>query len=507
MTLLRLVRLVCLAASLGLLSMVAGCQTVPPVPAAAPTYAVPADTQGAVGRLAAPYLVGAPGRHSSVHLLADAQEALDARLLLIETAQRSIDLQYYILREDSSGQGLMAALQRAAQRGVRVRLLLDGWGTHPGIPVLQAMAAHSNVTVRLFNPLGNPRWPLLSLLFDFEQAQRRMHNKLLVADGLAAIVGGRNLGDEYFERRREFTFADIDVLTFGPVVPELSGGFDRYWNDVNTAAIAPAEASASSESQRFAPLESAAAAVPSHTRFAERLKSGTSRHFVGRVTAVYDLPGKVDANRLDEQTSLGRDIARVIGEARTELLIVSPYFVPGRGGVDQLRELAARGVRVTVVTNSLAATDVPAVHAGYARYRADLLHAGVALYELRVDATGRDPRQGQTGSSRVSLHAKVIVVDQAMSFIGSMNIDPRSLRLNTENGVVIDSSALATEVTRGVERDLAKDAWRVQLVENVLRWSGQQGGVTVVHEREPQAGLWLRLKTRVMSWLPLEGLL
>lgn len=500
-------RAIWLAASLGLLASIAGCQTVSPREPAVPSFALPVDSTGAIGQLSMPYLVAPDHRQSGLHLLADAQEALDARLFLIEQAQHSIDLQYYILRHDTTGQALLAALRRAAMRGVRVRLLLDGWGARPEPSVLQDMAAQTHIDVRLFNPLDNPRWPLLSLLFDFEQGQRRMHNKMLVVDGLAAIVGGRNLGDEYFERRREFAFADIDVLVFGPVLPDLSTAFDHYWNDENAAAVTPANAEPATQVGLQAQSDHLAAPMPPRTDFAERLKAGVLRHFAAEVTAVYDLPGKVDPSRLEHQTSLGRDIARVMGEARSDLLIVSPYFVPGRGGVDQLRELAARGVRVTVVTNSLAATDVPAVHAGYARYREALLRAGVALYELRADATGRDQRRGKTGSSRVSLHAKVIVVDQSKSFIGSMNIDPRSLRLNTENGVVIDSAALARELVQGVERDLARDAWQVQLVQEALRWSGQQDGAPVIHVREPQASLWLRVTTRMMSWLPLEGLL
>lgn len=496
-----------LVASLGLLASIASCRTVLPRPLTVPSQTLPAPPQGAIGQLAATYLTAADHRQSVLHLLADAQEALDARLFLIEQAQRSIDVQYYILRHDTTGKALLAALRRAALRGVRVRLLLDGWGTRPDSSVLQDMAAQAHTEVRLFNPLDNPRWPLLSLLFDFEQGQRRMHNKSLLVDGLAAIVGGRNLGDEYFERRREFAFADIDVLVFGPVLPDLSSAFDEYWNDANSAAVIPMATMPAPDASLQVPSPQAPVTTLPRTDFAERLKAGALRHFAGRVTAVYDLPGKVNPNRLDQQTSLGRDIARVMGEARSELLIVSPYFVPGQGGVDQLRALAARGVRVTVVTNSLAATDVPAVHAGYARYRAALLRAGVALYELRVDATGRKLPKERTGSSRVSLHAKVIVVDQAKSFIGSMNIDPRSLRLNTENGVVIDSNALASELAQGVERDLVRDAWKVQLVEEGLRWSGQQGGTSVIHEREPQASLWLRLKTTMMSWLPLEGLL
>jgi putative cardiolipin synthase len=457
-----------------------------------------------LGRLVAEATRDAASGQSALLLLAAGEDALAARLALIEKARRSVDLQYYIFRPDSSGMALAAALRQAAARGVRVRLLLDDWGTRPDDLALQGLAADPRFEVRLFNPLAHPRAPLLSLLLDFERGQRRMHNKLMVVDGRAAITGGRNVGDEYFERRREFAFADVDVLAFGPVVSAMAAGFDLYWNDVATAAVMP-PAQANDQAALLAGTTHRPAEWQPDS--VERLGSASLRRFVGRATAVQDLPGKVDPSRPQERTVLGHEIAAVMGEVRSELLIVSPYFVPGDGGVDQLRALAERGVRVTVVTNSLVATDVPAVHGGYARYRAALLRAGVALYEIRADAVGRQPTRTRAGSSRVSLHAKLMVVDRTKSFVGSMNIDPRSLRLNTENGVVVDSTALATELVQGVERDLTRDAWRVHLDGSSLRWTGRQGDADVTLDREPQAGLWLRLKTMLMSWLPIETLL
>lgn len=493
-----------------LLAAAAGCQTVARSVPAAPSFAVQAEPGGAVGQLAAQAMRDARPGQSALVLLATGEDALDARLMLIAQAQRSIDLQYYIFRPDSSGQALAAALQQAAARGVRVRLLLDDWGTRPDDAALQRLAADPFFEVRLFNPLAYPQAPALSLLLDFERGQRRMHNKLLVADGRAAITGGRNVGDEYFARRREFAFADVDVLAFGPVVPEMAAGFDRYWNDPATAAItppAPPRAPATSSSDAAPMQDAAGPSAGRQDRFAERLRSDALRRFVGPATAVQDLPGKVDPARPQERSVLGHEIAPVMGSPRSELLIVSPYFVPGEGGVEQLRTLAARGVRVTVVTNSLAATDVPAVHAGYARYRAALLRAGVEIFEVRADAVGRRPTRTRAGSSRVSLHAKLMVVDRSRTFVGSMNIDPRSLRLNTENGVVVDSAELAEEFVQGVRRDLPRDAWRVHLDGSALRWTGLQDGAEVALASEPQAGLWLRLSTFLMSWLPIEELL
>ena len=489
-------------AGLILLAAAAGCQTPAPNTPALPSFAVQADPDGTIGRLATHAMRGAGPGQSALFLLADGDDALDARLMLIAQAQRSVDLQYYIFRPDGSGQALTDALKQAAARGVRVRLLLDDWGARPDNAALRRLASHPNLQVRLFNPLAHPHAPLLSLLLDFERAQRRMHNKLLVVDGHAAITGGRNIGDEYFARRREFVFSDVDMLAFGPVVPGMATAFDQYWND-DAAAVVSATATDTGVPELPMPDTPAGR----HERFAERLATDALRRFAAPAKAVHDLPGKVDPARPQAHSVLGHEIAPIMGSPRSELLIVSPYFVPGQGGVEQLRALTQQGVRVTVVTNSLAATDVPAVHAGYARYRLPLLHAGVELFEIRADAVGRQVVRTRAGSSRVSLHAKLMVVDRSTTFVGSMNIDPRSLRLNTENGIVVDSTALADELVRGVQRDLPRDAWRVELHGSSLRWTGLQDDREVVLDSEPQAGLWLRLTTRLMGWLPIEGLL
>ena len=445
---------------------------------------------------------------SAIHLLPHGLEALEARRALIERAERSLDLQYYIWRPDASGSGLAVALWDAAERGVRIRLLLDDWGARPSEEELGLLAAHPNVEVRLFNPLAL-RWSLpLALAFDFDRGNRRMHNKLLVADNQALIVGGRNIGDEYFERRSELQFGDLDVLALGPVVRQASAGFDRYWNHSEVRRVTARERrELTAAGERAERLWAATRA----TGWASSCDSGRLTFLPVRATAVQDDPGKSGGENLsDREANLGREIASLAGRVNSDVLLVSPYFVPGDGGVAQLRALREAGVRVHVVTNSLAATDVPAVHAGYERYRRPLLEAGVELYEVRVDALL--PRRAATiravGSSRVSLHAKLIVVDHRSTFVGSMNIDPRSLRLNTENGIVLDSAALAAELSTGVDNQLAASAYRVELSQGRLRWtSSEPDGRTVHHDTEPQAGWWLRLQTTLMGWLPIEELL
>ncbi|TNF58467.1 MAG: phospholipase D family protein [Burkholderiales bacterium] len=447
---------------------------------------------------------------SAVHLLPQGLEALEARRALIERAERSLDIQYYIWRPDTSGAGLATALWHAAERGVRVRLLLDDWGARPAEDELGLLAAHPNIEVRLFNPLGL-RWSLpLALLLDFDRGNRRMHNKLLVADNQVLIAGGRNVGDEYFDRRSELQFGDLDILAMGPVVRQASDGFDRFWNHPEVRLVRPE--THRDQAHAADPVAELWAATRA-TGWADAFDQQRLAFFAVRATALQDEPVKVQpapGGHSGDAGHLGRQIAAVMGGVQSELLLVSPYFVPGDGGVAQLRALRDAGVRVRVVTNSLAATDVPAVHAGYGKYRRPLLEAGIELFEIRADvAPSRQAGFIRTiGSSRLSLHAKLIVVDRRTAFIGSMNIDPRSLRLNTENGVVLDSRPLAESLSSGIDRQLSESAYRVELWEDGLRWTSlAPGGVEVHHHTEPQAGWWLRLQTRLMRCLPIEGLL
>lgn len=490
----------CLGAVLAAALLSGGCATPPPMPRT-PSVALDAGAGSALGRTGVQLLRESAGDGESLLVpLGSGTDAWAARLMLVERAERSLDLQYYIFRPDGSGRALLAALQRAADRGVRVRLLLDDWGAKPDAETLRGVAAHPRIEVRVYNPLAHAGSSLLSVLFDFDRTQRRMHNKLLVADGRAAIVGGRNIGDEYFARRVGFEFGDLDVLVFGEVLPQLAKGFDRFWNEAPVAVVGSDGPAAAVGADATQPHDDAEA----RNDFQSRLRTSALPRYRADAHGVQDRPDKADPDRGSGAHHLGQEIAKVMGEVRSELLVVSPYFVPGPGGVEQLRALRQRGVRVVVVTNTLAATDVPAVHAGYARYRRDLLQAGVELYELRADAAlGQRPRS-RAGSSRVSLHAKVLVVDRAHVFVGSMNIDPRSLRLNSENGIVIHSAAMADDFALGLERVLADTAWRVTLRQQQLAWTGRsEGSETTLHD-EPGAGLWLRLQTKVLSWLPIE---
>jgi putative cardiolipin synthase len=442
-------------------------------------------------------------------LLPAGREALAARIALADLAERSLDLQYYIWHEDASGILMAEALWRAAERGVRVRLLLDDWGERPSDAWLARLDCHPAIEVRLFNRVSTSGPRALGMLFDFRRATRRMHNKAIVADNQAAIVGGRNIGNEYFEYEPVFEFGDLDVLAAGPVVASASQGFDAYWNsaqvgmlDVRTDCVEAFESDLDSPDIRT--LRESLHAY----RLEEQLVGGTWHWRHARLAALSDPPEKSDPSDRDAMPGyLGAQLAEAMGEAEREVIIVSPYFVPRDAGVAQLLGLRRRGVRVLIVTNSLAATDVPAVHSGYARYRRALLEGGVEIYEVRAEPVrpGDAPLERQMGASRSSLHAKLLMVDRRVAFVGSMNVDPRSIALNTENGMVIESEEIATAIARGLEQALPGSAYRLELDDGAINWIGSVAGDEVRVTTEPGATRWLRLQARLLALLPLEG--
>ena len=457
----------------------------------------------------------ASGKLSDIYLLDDPHNAFVARAALIQSAQKTLDIQYYIWKNDISGKLMIQMLRQAAQRGVRVRLLLDDNNT-PGLDNLLALLNQEpNIEVRLFNPFANRNFRALGYLTDFPRLNRRMHNKTLTADNQATILGGRNIGDEYFNVTTDTGFADLDILAVGPLVGEVSADFDRYW------------ASGSSYPFEWIVLQADAA------KGLQELQQGQSNNQA--VLASYrrelqnsDLFSDIRANRIpwirapahlisdDPAKGLARDkhkpdIISMLNEAlqspQREVYIVSPYFVPTEQGLRALSLLSQRGVRITVLTNSLQATDVAAVHSGYSKYRKPLLQAGITLYELKPGSAvpkGRD--RGLTGSSSTSLHAKTFVVDRARVFVGSFNLDPRSARLNTEMGVLIDSPEIAGEIQRSLVEATPQHAYQVTLnQQQKLQWQDPQSGET--HQKEPEAGFWKRLTVKLLSVLPIEGLL
>ncbi len=462
-----------------------------------------------------------PGQ-SGLHQLADGRDALAARLALADAAQRSLDVQYFIWNKDLAGKVLLERLFRAADRGVRVRLLLDDLGTMPSDATLLAIDSHPNIEVRMFNPvaLRSPR--LLGMIADLVRINKRMHNKSFIADGQVAIVGGRNIGDEYFGANEAMNFADLDVAVIGPVVREVSDEFDLYWNhraSVPMAALSRQNTTSEEFAAKRATLTSfdttaeysAYAESVRDSEFARQLKRHAVSYSWGRATIVSDHPDKVLTSAAKTETHLAPKLRQVVDATKWELFLVSPYFVPGKQGVELLASVRRRGARVVVITNSLASTDGVPVHSKYQLYRKALLRAGVELYEIKPTAGQQGRRsggfRGPSGSGSTGLHAKTFAFDRRIGFIGSYNLDPRSSKLNTEMGVLFDCPALAKRLPEMTERDLDRNAYRVELVGNRLVWVTREGGKEVRFDSEPGATTGKRIKVRVLSWLPIENLL
>ncbi|MGH7353056.1 MAG: phospholipase D family protein [Candidatus Rokuibacteriota bacterium] len=523
------------AASLLCAVLLAGCAALPTDYPRTESHADLDTSDTRLGRAVAPLVNQHPGL-TGIHLIARGSDAFAARMVLAEAAQRSLDMQYFIWHRDTTGRLLADAVLRAADRGVRVRLLLDDVGTGANDADLLLLDAHPGIELRLFNPLANRDARMASFLLDFTRANRRMHNKSFIADNQVTILGGRNIGDEYFEARSDVDFRDRDLVAIGPVVPQVSSQFDLYWNSdaaVPVAALgrdrpgAEAVAQARAELQAFVEAQRESAYVTA-VRGGAIVRELTGRSLSlswGPGTVLYDDPAKIRADSTERATHLAPKLRSTIDAVRDEVILVSPYFVPGESGVALLRGMRERGVRVWILTNSLASTDVAAVHSGYQRYRRPLLEAGVELYEAKATARrgagSAVPRRGEaegarhvmSGSARAALHAKSMIYDRRVVFLGSMNLDPRSLFVNTEIGVLVQNAEVARLLVDEFDRAVAVNAYRLVLsrpdAESASRveWVTQEGGAEARYTSEPLASAWQRFKVWLLSLLPIEPLL
>lgn len=474
----------------------------------------------ALGRAIAPQLDGHPAI-AGIHPLANAHHAFAARMQLIEAAERSLDLQYYIWNSDRTGILMFEAVHQAARRGVRVRLLLDDNPTIGQDQILATLAAHPNIEVRLFNPFVYRKWRVIDWAVDFSRLNRRMHNKSFTADNQATIIGGRNIGDEYFDAAAAgaLTFSDLDVLAVGPVVNEVSSDFDRYWASESSYPVErlmpPAQAGALED------LSARASGIVRHPAAREWLDAVAGVPLVAQLMdghlelewaptrMVSDSPAK-GLGQAGPETLLTRQLLEFMGPPNTSFDLVSAYFVPGSNGTRALQELTGRGVRTRVLANSLEATDVPPVHSGYIKRRKALLKAGVELYEMRLVPADVDEghNAGIFGSSATSLHAKTFAIDRERVFIGSFNFDPRSARLNTELGFVIESPGLARRLSSLFDTNIPALAYQAHLDEHGrLYWTTLKDGEPVRFDTEPGTRAWQRAAVRIMSWLPIDWLL
>jgi putative cardiolipin synthase len=498
--------------------VLAGCASLPPPTGRIPSTAITETAQTRLGRGLAADLAEHPGA-SGVVTFFEPRDAFAGRMLLAGAAEKSLDVQYYIWHGDEVGILLFEALWKAAERGVRVRLLLDDANTGGLDPTIATLDAHPNIEVRLYNPFPGRGSRALGYLSDFERLNRRMHNKSFTVDNQVTVVGGRNIGNEYFGAGEGAAFVDLDAMVVGAAVAEVSAEFDLYWNSASAYPAAQivgpaAPDGAAALERRFADTRADAGSVAylDAVRASPLIAELSDRRLPFEWTSaevLADDPAKTldAAERTD--ILLFPELMRRMGRPERGLDIVSAYFVPGEHGTAALADLARSGIRVRILTNSLAASDVGVVHAGYAKRRKALLQAGVSIWELKPTVVERaDASVGSSSSS--GLHAKTYAVDGRRIFIGSFNFDPRSARLNTEMGVVVDSPAIAGRLARAFETVVPLAAYEVRLVEggDDLEWIERlSDGSERRYTSEPETGAFKRFTVQLLSILPIDWLL
>jgi len=492
-----------------------------------------ADAPARAGSLAQLAAASATDGGSSFRLIDSGTEALQARLALIEGATRSLDLQVYQFASDVTGRALMQALRAAAQRGVRVRVLLDDLYTAGDDPLWLALSAQPGLQVRLFNAFLTSRQSHFSRLLESaigdNRLHRRMHNKLLLADGVLAIAGGRNIADAYYLSTGQGSFVDIDVLVAGALVPQMTQAFDLYWNSDYSHDLASILSTALGDPPRLedgltaldrpcstAPCAALQRARAEPTALSAEWAGGRLAMTPAQAQVSYDFPSKIESEEVAVDIGMlatsGAQVrllvAHAIRQARREVLVVSPYLIPGPTGVAGIERLRARGVQMTLLTNSLAATDEPMVHLGYRKYRRALLREGVALYEWGPAGGTRVLREMLVGGAVLRLHTKAAIIDRELVFLGSMNFDPRSRDLNTEFGLLIQSPVLAEALHAQLRRLIDEGAYRLLLSPDgrTLRWATPDGRI-VDGDAEPDTDLGSRLLLDLLEPLVPEELL
>jgi len=502
------------------LALLAGCATIRSDYVATPSQAFDRPAETTLGRAYAAAQSGRPGL-SAFRLVNNGVSALMSRAALADLAERSLDIQYYIFDPDETGAFLLERILAAADRGVRVRMILDDYLLAIDDATLARIDAHRNVEVRIFNPYRDRmRWSRpLQMLFNLDRLGRRMHNKVFVADGQIGILGGRNVGNHYMEGEAESNFRDVDLLASGPVVREALQSFDAFWNSEIVVPVAAFDArpADNDDALRFARLREEAAAGRGPYAEYDKRKPDLMRRLLdaesmiwAKGRAIAEPPVRQREGEAKSSAEIARALAIARQNAQKEVTYAVAYFVPGARGVQVLSELAARGVRVRVLTNSLASTDVVAVHAGYSKYREGLLAGGVELYEYRIDARRPEPggHRLRLGSSGSALHAKVVVHDRRVVWVGSANFDPRSRRLNTEAGLLIESEELAERLLSSIEWDFSpRHSWKLELQKEAdgtrrLIWNGEREGKIVNLAQEPDAGLLRHFGVLFYSILP-----
>ena len=501
-----------------MLSLLAACGGLPSLEGRPESSALRDTADTRLGRAVGAFIGDRKGV-SGIHALSDGRAAFASRVLLADTAERSLDVQYYIWHDDMSGTLLLDALARAAERGVRVRLLIDDNGAKGLDKTLAVLDAHPNIEVRLFNPFVQRSFRAVGYLTDFSRLNRRMHNKSMTADNQATIIGGRNIADEYFDVADTMSFADLDLLAVGPVVDDVSTDFDRYWASGSSYPIKGfLDAATDQDKRRWADHIANVKASKEAAAYRKALAdSGFVKDLMSQslyfewapAQMISDDPAK-GLGEADKAHMMPHLLRKMLGTPTHDLMLVSSYFVPTDGGVEAFGDMARDGVDITILTNSLEATDVALVHAGYAKHRKPLLEQGVHLFEMKRNSPDSRGGGGRSlmGSSSSSLHAKTFSVDGQRVYVGSYNFDPRSAKLNTEMGFVISSPALAQAMARTLAERMPESTYTVVLSPSGdLQWREQTESGVKVHDTEPGTTFIQRMGIHFLSILPIEWML
>lgn len=502
--------------------LLSGCASLPPNTDRVLSYA-PVDTEDTRLARSIEQLVhdnSNDGQYSGAILLSDGIDAFAARIVLAKEADRTIDTQYYMIHGDLTGALFSKQLIAAADRGVKVRLLIDDMDLEDRDESMSALGQHPNIELRIFNPFSRKTLRLWQYLSRLGSVTRRMHNKSFTVDNQVTVVGGRNIGNEYFNADPDLAFGDLDMLAIGPVVREVSKSFDEYWNsplaypvDVLRPDLVGTKTLESSIKKLETFLEGESVKnyvkILAENELIPGVQSGKEKFEWGLAEVLADNPEKLESYRTTEEYSMAPSLSPFFKDLQKELIIFSPYFVPGSEGTKGLCELSQRGVKVRILTNSLASTDVGIVHSGYAKYRRALLRAGVELYEVnkQLDPATRKEKKGNTGSAKASLHAKSFVLDRKKVFVGSLNLDPRSIRENTEVGIMLASDTLAERMVEGFDLTVKKVAFRLELKKDeqgleYILWHGIEDGKERTWGHEPHTSFGRRLLIYTMRFVP-----
>ena len=473
-----------------------------------------ADTT--MGRRVAEFVAQHPPEQSGFYPVYGGTDSLALRLLMAERAERSIDAQYFLIHDDLVGNAFIAALLRAADRGVRVRFLIDDMNSGGYDAGFAALDSHENFELRVFNPFAHRKARALDVT-RLSRISRRMHNKSFTVDNQMTLVGGRNIADEYFDASKGEKFGDLDVLAIGSVVPEVSSMFDTYWNHPAALPMPALAEVPESAPDALAILNEKVAKYLEDvetSRYADAVRSSilnyvqtdASAFTWARYNLVFDSPDKSNPDADVEDESIVLQMREWIGDIEEELFVVTPYFVLRKDNIAAFRDLRDQNIDITVLTNSLASNNHTVGHSGYAPIRKPLLEMGVNLYELRADATMPGDESAGVQDAKSTLHAKAFAVDRNRVFIGSFNWNQRSANLDTESGVIIHSPEMAAQLVERVTAALQTASFEVFLDEkNRLRWRGYENGREVVLTREPQTGFWRRFNAGFLRMMPIKS--